>query len=118
MGLFLTALCLIGASASFSKPVKAEEGEIIISQQHDDTIPAVWMEMICSKIPGSFRSLLKSVFHLYSSWIEDGINKHERRKAILDNDRVDMKIMSHVGSCQCESVMFTVRSFFRISSVW
>lgn len=107
MGLSLTAICLVGASASITKMNKVEKRREL-AHISKDKIHDLLMEL-CSKVPDSLSSLLEGFCNLYGKYIEDRRLKKEGTDSF--EDVVDMTIISHVGCCQCEAVMFMVSSF-------
>ena len=109
MGLCLTVICLVGASASaaaFKSQTVEKHREL--SLIHKDKIHEIITEL-CSKIPDSFRFLVEGLGNIYRSYFEDRSRFKMQRSDIFE-DVVDMTIIRHVGACQCETVMFMVSS--------
>lgn len=104
MGLCLTVICLVGASIS-AFTIESVEKRRELSLINKDKVHEVMTEL-CRKIPGSFSFLVEGLCNIYNKYLEDRRLKTQRTDSF--EDVVDMTIISHVGSCQCETVMFMV----------
>jgi hypothetical protein len=103
MGLCLTVICLVGASSFRLETVQKTSNLSLIQK---DRMHEVVTEL-CSKIPDSFRFFVESLCNIFSNYMNE--SRFKMAKTGLMEDLVDMTIINHAGSCQCEAVMFMVR---------
>ncbi|GAX17245.1 hypothetical protein FisN_10Lh102 [Fistulifera solaris] len=104
MGLCLTVICLVGASS-----FRLETGQTTrnLSLIQKDKVHEVVTEF-CSKIPDSFRFFVESLCNIFSNYMNE--KRFRTAKTELTEDVVDMTIINHAGSCQCEGVTFMMEA--------